>query len=135
MYLTLTEPFPVASLACIALISLEWLHATLFPLDIVLLESGSTSSLFCVVGSSPWPAGGGGRGGGGGGGAGGGSEVWNRIYIIAPVKKFGPSETEYKFSLKTNMAEKADTWKDDEFSLGFKFSRVQISREGFYELF
>ena len=27
------------------------------------------------------------------------------------------------------------TWKDDEFLLGFKFSRVQISREGFYELF
>ena len=26
-------------------------------------------------------------------------------------------------------------WKDDEFLLGFKFSRVQISRKGFYELF
>ena len=24
------------------------------------------------------------------------------------------------------------TWKDDEFLLGFKFSRLQISREGFY---
>ena len=27
------------------------------------------------------------RGGGGGGGA--GSEVWNRVYMITPVKKFG----------------------------------------------
>ena len=27
------------------------------------------------------------------------------------------------------------TWKGDEFLLGFKFSRVQISREGFYEPF
>ena len=46
MYLTLTELFPVASLANISLISLERLHATLFPLDIVLLESGTTSLLF-----------------------------------------------------------------------------------------
>ena len=27
------------------------------------------------------------------------------------------------------------TWKDDEFLLSFKFSRAQISRKGFYELF
>ena len=27
------------------------------------------------------------------------------------------------------------TWKDDEVLLGFKFSRVEISREGFNELF
>ena len=27
------------------------------------------------------------------------------------------------------------TWKDDEFLLGFKFSRVQTSRKGFHELF
>ena len=53
VYLTLYELFPVASLANISLISLERLHATLFPLDIVLLESGTTSSLFCVVGCSP----------------------------------------------------------------------------------
>ena len=26
-------------------------------------------------------------------------------------------------------------WKDDEFLLGFKFSRVQTSRKGFHELF
>ena len=48
MYLTLTELFPVASLANSSLISLERLHATLFPLDIVLWGSGTTSSLFCV---------------------------------------------------------------------------------------
>ena len=53
VYLTLTELFPVASLANISLISLERLHATLFPLDIVLLESRTTLSLFCVVGCSP----------------------------------------------------------------------------------
>ena len=48
VYLTLTELFPVASLANSSLISLERLHATLFPLDIILLGSGTTSSLFCV---------------------------------------------------------------------------------------
>ena len=48
-------------------------------------------------------------------------------------REIWPSETEYKFSFKTNMAE--NTWKDDEFLLSFKFSRVQISRKGFYELF
>ena len=48
VYLTLTELFPVASLANSSLISLERLHATLFPLDIVLWGSGTTSSLFCV---------------------------------------------------------------------------------------
>ena len=47
-YLTLTELFPVSSLANISLISLETLHTTRFPLDIVLLETGTTSSLFCV---------------------------------------------------------------------------------------
>ena len=50
VYLTLTELFPVAF---ISMISLERLHATLLPLDIVLLESETTSSLFCVVGCSP----------------------------------------------------------------------------------
>ena len=43
VYLTLTELCPVASLANSSLISLERLHATLFPLDIVLLGSGTTS--------------------------------------------------------------------------------------------
>ena len=33
------------------------------------------------------------------------------------------------------MAENGDMEGDDEFLLGFKFSRVQISRESFYELF
>ena len=27
------------------------------------------------------------------------------------------------------------TWKDDDFLLGFKFSRVQTSRKGFYDFF
>ena len=27
------------------------------------------------------------------------------------------------------------TWKDDDFLLSFKFSRVEMSRKGFYELF
>ena len=48
VYLTLTELFPVVSLANSSLISLERLHATLFPLDIVLWGSGTTLSLFCV---------------------------------------------------------------------------------------
>ena len=35
-------------------------------------------------------------------GGGPGSEAWNRVYMIAPVKKFG------LVRLSTNMAEKAD---------------------------
>ena len=43
----------------------------------------------------------------GGGEGGADSEVWNRVYMITPVKKFGrvrPSS----ISFKTNMMEKAD---------------------------
>ena len=51
----------------------------------------------------------GGKGvGGGGGGVGSGSEVWNRVYMIAPSKEIWPRETEYQFSFKTNMTENAD---------------------------
>ena len=53
VYLTLEGLFLVASLANISLISLERLHATLFPLGIVLLAHGFTSPSFCVVGCSP----------------------------------------------------------------------------------
>ena len=69
-----------------------------------------------------------------GGGGGAGSEVWNRVYMIAAVKKLG------RVRLSTNFAwqqiwRRMQTWKDDDFLLSFKFSRVQISRKGFYELF
>ena len=44
-----------------------------------------------------------------GAGGGAGSEVWNRVYVIAPVNNLiWPSETEFQFSLKTNMAKNAD---------------------------
>ena len=33
------------------------------------------------------------------------------------------------------MAERIQTWKEDEFLLAFKFSHVQTSRKGFHELF
>ena len=63
-----------------------------------------------------------------------GSDVWNRDYMIAPVNKIG------LVRLSTNFLSKKirwwmQTWKDDEFLLGFKFSRVQTSRKGFHELF
>ena len=65
---------------------------------------------------------------------GAGSEVWNRVYMIAAVKKLG------RVRLSTNFAwqqiwRRMQTWKDDDFLLSFKFSRVQISRKGFYDLF
>ena len=65
---------------------------------------------------------------------GAGNEVWNRVYLIAPVKKFG------RVRLSTNFPSKQiwrtmQTWKDDEFLLGFKFCRVQTSRKGFHERF
>ena len=62
------------------------------------------------------------------------SEVWNRVYMIAPVKKFGRVKLSTNFPWK-QIWRRMEKWKDDEFLLGFKFSRVQISREGFYELF
>ena len=65
---------------------------------------------------------------------GAGSEVWNRVYMITPVKKFGRVRLSTNFPWK-QIWRRMQTWKDDEFSLGFKFSRVQISREGFYDLF
>ena len=54
VYLTLTELFPVASLANISLISLERLHATLFPLDISCWKAGLPYHYFVyIVGCSP----------------------------------------------------------------------------------
>ena len=67
---------------------------------------------------------------------GAGSEVWNRVYMIALVKKFWPSETEYQFSFKTNNGGECRDGKTMSFCyIGFKFSRVQTSRKGFHELF
>ena len=61
---------------------------------------------------------------------GAGSEVWNRVYMIAPVKKFG------RVRLSTNFPSKQiwrsmRTWKDDEFLLGFTFYGVQTSTKRF----
>ena len=57
-----------------------------------------------------------------------GSEVWNRVYMIASVKKFGRVRLSTKFPTK-------QIWKDDEVLLGFKFYGVQTSGKGFHELF
>ena len=70
----------------------------------------------------------------GGGGGEACSEVWNRVYMIAPVLKVG------RVKLVTNFPSKRiwgrmQTWKDDEVLLGFKFSRVQTSRKGFMNFF
>ena len=57
---------------------------------------------------------------------GAGSEVWNRVYMIAPAKKFG------RMRLSTNFPSKQtwrwmQTWKDDEFLLSFQvFPRPNI---------
>ena len=53
---------------------------------------------------------------------GAGSEVWNRVYMIArlspaPVKKFGRVRLSTIF-----LQNKMQTWRDDEFLLGFEFS-------------
>ena len=55
-----------------------------------------------------------------------GSEVWNRVYMIAPVKKFG------RVRLSTNFLQNkcGGEWKSDEFLLVF-FSSVQTSRKAF----
>ena len=49
-----------------------------------------------------------------------GSEVWNRVYMIAPVKKFVRVRLSTNFPLK-QIWRSMRTWKDDEFSLGFTF--------------
>ena len=65
---------------------------------------------------------------------GAGSEVWNRVYMIAPVKKFGRGRLRTNFPSK-QIWQRMRTWKDDEFLLGFTFYGVQTSRKGFHELF
>ena len=65
---------------------------------------------------------------------GAGSEVWNRVYIIAPVKKFGRVRLSTNFPSK-QIWRRMRTWKDDEFLLGFTFYGVQTSRKGFHGLF
>ena len=63
-----------------------------------------------------------------------GSEVWNRVYMIAPVKKFGRVRLSTNFPSK-QIWRRMQTWKDDGFLLSFKFSRVQTPRKGFRVLF
>ena len=58
---------------------------------------------------------------------GAGSEVWNRVYMIAPVKKFGRVRLSTNFPSK-QIWRKMQTLKDDVFLLGFKFYGV---RKGF----
>ena len=65
---------------------------------------------------------------------GAGSEVWNRVYMIAPVKKFGRVRLSTNFPSK-QIWRRMRTWKDDEFFLSFTFYGVQTSRKGFHELF
>ena len=66
---------------------------------------------------------------------GAGSEVWNRVYIIAPVKKFGRVRLSTIFLQYQQMWRRMQTWRDDECLLGFESSRVQTSRTGFQEHF
>ena len=69
---------------------------------------------------------------------GAGSEVWNWVYMIAPVKKLGRVRLSTNFPSK-QIWRRMQTWKDNEVLpgvlLGFKFSRVQTSRKGVHELF
>ena len=51
-----------------------------------------------------------------------------------PSQEIWPSETEYHFPSK-QIWRRMQTWRDDEFLLGFEFSRVQTSRKGFREHF
>ena len=69
-----------------------------------------------------------GKGGGRGGGLG---VVWNRVYMIAPVNKIGRVRLSTKF-LSKQIWRRMHTWKDDEFLLGFKFSRVQKHQENVF---
>ena len=59
-----------------------------------------------------------------------GSEVWNRVYMIAPVKKFG------RVRLSTNFLQNkcGGEWTSDEFLLVFFFQRANI-KKGFQEIF
>ena len=63
---------------------------------------------------------------------GAGSEVWNQVYMIAPVKKFGRVRLSINFPRK-QIWRRMQTWKGDEFLLGFKFLRPQTSRKGFHK--
>ena len=54
--------------------------------------------------------------------------------MIAPVKKFGRVRLSTNFSSK-QIWRRMQTRKEDEFLLSFKFSRVEISRKCFHELF
>ena len=55
--------------------------------------------------------------------------------VTAPVKKFGRVRLSTIFIQNKYGGECMQTWRDDEFLLGFEFSRVQTSRKGFQEYF
>ena len=82
-------------------------------------EVGGDLGVFCLL---EFPA------------AGAGSEFWNRVSMMASVKKFGQVRLSINFPSK-QIWRRMQTWKDDQFLLSFKFSRVQTSRKGFHELF
>ena len=54
--------------------------------------------------------------------------------MIAPVQKFGQVRATTNFHSR-QIWWRIQTWKEDEFLLGFKFSDVQTGRKGFHALF
>ena len=54
--------------------------------------------------------------------------------MIAPVQKFGQVRATTNFHSR-QIWWRIQTWKEDEFLLGFKFSDVQTRRKGFHALF
>ena len=62
-----------------------------------------------------------------GGGVGAGSEVWNRVYMIAPVKKLGRVRLSANFPSK-QIWRRMQTWKDNEFSLGLIILSFTVSK-------
>ena len=66
--------------------------------------------------------------------AGAGSEVWNQVYTIALVKKFGRVRLSTIF-LQNKYGGEGRHGGDDEFLLGFEFCRVQTPRKYFKIIF
>ena len=62
-----------------------------------------------------------------------GSEVWNRVYMIAPVKKFDRVRLSPIF-LQNKYGGECRHERTMSFCSVFKFSRVQTLRNGFHEL-
>ena len=66
--------------------------------------------------------------------AGASSEVWNQVYTIALVKKFGRVRLSTIF-LQNKYGGEGRHGGDDEFLLGFEFCRVQTPRKYFKIIF